>query len=46
MSSNLVVLSGSPRKGGNTDRLAVSFIEGAESAGKSVTLFVQEDADA
>ena len=37
--SNIVLLSGSPRKGGNTDRLAAAFIEGAESAGKSVTLF-------
>jgi multimeric flavodoxin WrbA len=39
MSENIVLLSGSPRKGGNTDRLAVAFIEGAESAGKKVTLF-------
>ena len=39
MSNNIVVLSGSPRKGGNTDRLAVAFVEGAESAGKNVALF-------
>ena len=39
MSKNIVVLSGSPRKNGNTERLAASFVEGAESAGKNVTLF-------
>ena len=39
MSNNIVILSGSPRKGGNTDRLAAAFVEGAEAAGKSVTLF-------
>ena len=39
MSTNIVLLSGSPRKGGNTDKLAAAFTEGARSAGKSVTLF-------
>jgi len=39
MSKNIVVLSGSPRKGGNTDTLAAAFCEGAKSAGKTVTLF-------
>lgn len=39
MSKNIVVLSGSPRKGGNTDTLAAAFIEGAQTAGKNVTLF-------
>ncbi|MCL2704018.1 MAG: flavodoxin family protein [Defluviitaleaceae bacterium] len=39
MSGNIVILSGSPRKGGNTDILANAFKEGAESAGKSVSLF-------
>ena len=39
MSKNIVVLSGSPRKNGNTDKLAAAFVEGAESAGKKVTLF-------
>jgi len=33
------VLSGSPRKGANTDILASAFVEGAESAGKTVKLF-------
>ncbi|MCL2164139.1 MAG: flavodoxin family protein [Oscillospiraceae bacterium] len=39
MSKNIVVLSGSPRKNGNTDRLAAAFVEGAESADMKVTLF-------
>lgn len=40
---NIVVLIGSPRKNGNTDILAKSFIEGAESAGNSVTtIYVRE----
>ena len=39
MGKNIVVLSGSPRKDGNTDKLAAAFIKGAEAAGKSVTLF-------
>ena len=28
--SNIVVLSGSPRKGGNTDLLVDAFVKGAE----------------
>lgn len=36
---NIVVLTGSPRKGGNSDSLADSFIKGAESAGHSVIKF-------
>ena len=39
MSKSIVVLSGSPRKEGNTARLARAFIEGAEAAGKEITLF-------
>jgi len=39
LSENIAVLSGSPRKGGNTDKLAAAFIDGAESAGKKVNLF-------
>ena len=39
MSNNIVLLSGSPRKGGNTDKLAAAFMQGAESVGKAVTLF-------
>ena len=43
MSNNIVVLSGSPRKDGNTDKLAAAFVDGAESAGKSVKLFRAAD---
>ena len=39
MSKNIVVLTGSPRRGGSTDRLTAAFIEGAESAGKKVMSF-------
>ncbi len=39
MSQNIVLLSGSPRVGGNTDMLAAAFIEGAVSTGKIVKLF-------
>jgi len=43
MSKNIVVLAGSPRRGKSTDTLATSFIEGAKSAGKKVTLFQVAD---
>lgn len=36
---NIVVISGSPRKNGNTDQLADAFIKGAEAAGNQVTKF-------
>ena len=39
MSKNIVLLFGSPRKNGNTAKLVASFVEGAESVGKIVTLF-------
>jgi multimeric flavodoxin WrbA len=39
MSANIVILSGSPRKGGNTDHLAEAFVDGARSAGKQTVLF-------
>jgi len=39
MSKSIVVLSGSPRKDGNTVRLTEAFIDGAEAAGKEITLF-------
>ncbi len=39
MGKSIVVLSGSPRKGANTDRLAAAFVEGAEAAGNRVSLF-------
>jgi len=43
MSKNIVVLSGSPRKDGNTERLAAAFIDGAKSAGKNVIVFRTAD---
>ena len=43
MSKNILILSGSPRKGGNTDKLVSAFQEGALSAGKNVTLFRTAD---
>ena len=39
MSNNIIILAGSPRKNGNTDRLAAAFSAGAKAAGKNVTLF-------
>ncbi|MCL1985292.1 MAG: flavodoxin family protein [Betaproteobacteria bacterium] len=39
MSKSLVVLSGSPRKDGNTVRLTEAFIEGAKAADKNIALF-------
>ena len=39
MSKNILVLTGSPRKNGNTDRLAQAFIDGAIEAGHQVQRF-------
>ena len=39
MTKNIVVLSGTPRKDGNSARLAEAFIEGAEATGKEVAFF-------
>ncbi|MDR1125942.1 MAG: flavodoxin family protein [Deltaproteobacteria bacterium] len=39
MSKRIVVLSGSPRNVGNTNRLTEAFIEGAKTAGHQVSLF-------
>lgn len=36
MSKNVLVISTSPRKGGNSDRLADSFVRGAQEAGNQV----------
>jgi len=43
MNKNILILSGSPRKGGTTDKLVAAFKEGAESAGNKVTLFRTAD---
>ncbi|SDM61635.1 flavodoxin family protein [Acetanaerobacterium elongatum] len=39
MSKNILVLTGSPRRGGNSDLMANAFIKGAEAAGHNVTKF-------
>jgi multimeric flavodoxin WrbA len=39
MGKNIIVLTGSPRKGGNSELLARAFIEGTMSKGHEVTLF-------
>lgn len=39
MKKNVLVITGSPRKGGNTDLMAEAFINGAKAAGHDVTLF-------
>ena len=39
MSNNIVVLTGSARPNGNSDRLAQAFTEGAKDCGKKVTVF-------
>jgi len=43
MSQNIVVLSGSPRKEGNTEMLAAAFVDGAKSANKNVVAFRTAD---
>lgn len=40
MNKLVVVISSSPRKGGNSDSLCDEFIKGAESAGHSVEKFL------
>ena len=39
MSKNIVVITGSPRKGGNSDLLAEAFIDAAEKKGHSIQRF-------
>ena len=39
MGKNILVVTGSPRKGGNSDILAEAFIKGAEAAGHTITKF-------
>ena len=39
MGKNILVLTGSPRAGGNSDRLAQAFVEGAQEAGHTVNVF-------
>jgi multimeric flavodoxin WrbA len=39
MKKNILVLTASPRKGGNSDLMAEAFIKGASESGHSVTKF-------
>ena len=39
MAKNILVVTGSPRKGGNSDALAEAFIKGAQEAGHTVSRF-------
>ncbi len=39
MKKNVVVITGSPRKGGNSEALATAFIQGAQSVGHEVAKF-------
>ena len=43
MSENIVVLTGSPRQGGNSDMLAEAFVKGARESGKNVNVFKTAD---
>lgn len=43
MSKNILVLTGSPRKGGNSDQLADAFIAGAQQAGHTVVKYTTAD---
>ena len=43
MAKNVLILSGSPRKGGNSDLLCDEFLKGAEAAGNTVEkIFVRD----
>ena len=43
MNKNVVIISSSPRKGGNSEMLAASFAKGAEDAGHNVeTVYLRE----
>lgn len=39
MSKNILIITGSPRKGGNSDMLAEAFAKGARSNGHQVSIF-------
>ena len=43
MAKNILVLTGSPRKGGNTDQLADAFIAGARRSGHTVEKYATAD---
>lgn len=39
MAKNILIVTGSPRRGGNSDRMADAFLRGAQRAGHTVTKF-------
>ena len=43
MGKNILVLTGSPRKGGNSEKLADAFIAGAQEAGHTVMKYTTAD---
>ena len=43
MAKNILVLTGSPRKGGNSDKLADAFIAGAQQAGHALVKYSTAD---
>ena len=43
MAKHILVLTGSPRKGGNSDKLADAFIAGAQQAGHTTVKFSTAD---
>lgn len=43
MSKNMLILTGSPRRGGNTDKLADAFIAGAQQAGHTTIKYTTAD---
>lgn len=43
LSKNILVLTGSPRKGGNSDKLAEAFIVGAQQAGHTTVKYTTAD---
>lgn len=43
MAKNILVLTGSPRKGGNSDKLADAFIVGAQQAGHRIVKYITAD---
>ena len=43
MNKNVLIISSSPRKGGNSEMLATAFAKGAQEAGNQVeTVFLRE----
>jgi multimeric flavodoxin WrbA len=43
MAKNILILTGSPRKGGNSDKLADAFIAGAQQAGHTTVRYTTAD---